>query len=47
MHGHGMVEIIDLKKDRVAISIERAKVMLLMRIVGVTKVVKVSIGVQI
>ena len=34
------VEIIDLEKDRVAFGLERPKVMLFMRVIGVAKVIK-------
>src|SRR5436190_22065351 len=40
MMAEALVEVVDLEKDLMAVGVERAKVVLLVRIVGVTKVVK-------
>jgi hypothetical protein len=40
MVGEALVEIIDLEKDRLAVSFERAKIVLFVRVVGVAKVVE-------
>jgi len=40
MTGEGFAVIVDLEKDDVAVGFKRAKVVLLMRIVGVAEVVK-------
>ena len=39
MVGRGLVEIIDLEKDHLAIDFQRAEIVLFIRIVGVTKII--------
>jgi hypothetical protein len=39
MVGQGLVEIIDLEKDHLAIDFQRAEIVLFIRIVGVTKII--------
>ena len=39
MVGQGLVEIIDLEKDRLSVGLERPKIMFFVWVIGVTKIV--------
>ena len=38
--GEALVEVVDLEEDPLAVGVERSKVVLLVRVVGVTEIVK-------